>query len=184
MKRHEIEHLIRAAGAITDSNEIIVIGSQSILGLYPDAPESLLKSREADLIPIQHLEHTDLIDGVIGELSPFDETFGYYADGVDKTTAILPDGWENRLVKIENDNTNNIVGWCLEPHDLMVSKLYAGREKDIDFVSVAIDADIVDIDLIRSRITMVSNNDNMREIVINRLGRIISNLKNRKTSDL
>jgi len=64
----------------------------------------------------------------------------------------------------------------------MVSKLYAGR--DIDFVSVAIDADLVDIDLIRSRITMVSNNDNMREIVINRLGRIISNLKNRKTSDL
>jgi len=31
MKRHEIEHLIRAAGAITESTEIIVIGSQSIL---------------------------------------------------------------------------------------------------------------------------------------------------------
>jgi hypothetical protein len=178
MKRHEIEHLIRAAGAITDSNEIIVIGSQSILGMYPDAPDSLLKSREVDLIPFQHPERTDLIDGVIGELSPFDETFGYYADGVDKTTAILPDGWESRLVKIENDNTNNIIGWCLEPEDLMVSKLYAGREKDIDFVSVAINVDIVDVNLIRSRIMMVSNNDYKRQVVIDRLDRIILNLKN------
>ncbi len=97
MKRHEIEHLIRAAGAITESEEIIVIGSQSILGAFPHAPNELLHSREADLIPVQHPEHADLIDGVLGELSPFDETFGYYADGVDKTTAILPEDWEDRL---------------------------------------------------------------------------------------
>jgi len=174
MKRKEIEHLIRAAGAITESDEIVVIGSQSILGTYPQAPEALLQSREADLIPIKHPERADLIDGVIGELSPFDETFGYYADGVDKTTAILPDGWETRLVKIANDNTNDIVGLCLEPHDLMVSKLYAGREKDIDFVSVAIDANIVDIDLIRSRITGIPNDDRQHEIVMARLTRIIS----------
>ncbi len=174
MKRNEIEHLIRAAGAITESDEIIVIGSQSILGTYPQAPDALLRSREADLIPIKYPERADLIDGVIGELSPFDETFGYYADGVDKTTAILPDGWETRLVKIANDNTNNIVGLCLEPHDLMVSKLYAGREKDIDFVSAAIDADLVDIDLIRSRIMRVSSEEKLREIVKARLARIIS----------
>ena len=42
MKRHELEHLIRAAGAITGSDEIIVIGSQAILGARPDAPPSLL----------------------------------------------------------------------------------------------------------------------------------------------
>ncbi|WGZ95465.1 MAG: hypothetical protein QJT81_05620 [Candidatus Thiothrix putei] len=43
MKRYEIEHLIRAAGAITQSNEIIVIGSQSIFGSYPEAPDALLQ---------------------------------------------------------------------------------------------------------------------------------------------
>ena len=68
-----------------------------------------------------------MIDGVLGELSPFDETFGYYADGVHKTTAILPKDWEARLVKVNNDNTNNIIGLCLEPHDLMMSKLFVGR---------------------------------------------------------
>ncbi len=172
MKRHEIEHLIRAAGAITESNEIIVIGSQSILGAHPQAPSALLLSREADLIPVQHPEYTDLIDGVLGELSPFDETFGYYADGVDKATAILPQEWESRLVKINNENTNNVVGLCLEPHDMMASKLFAGREKDIDYVSVAIEAEIVDIDLIHSRIIATMIDDDLKTIALERLNRI------------
>ena len=48
MKRRELEHLIRAAAAVTDQYEIVVIGSQSVLGAVPDAPEVLLQSREAD----------------------------------------------------------------------------------------------------------------------------------------
>ena len=80
-------------------------------------------------------------------------------------------------MKIKNDNTNNVIGWCLEPHDLIVSKLYAGREKDIDFVSVAINVDIVDVNLIRSRIMMVSNHDHIRQVVIERLNRILLDLK-------
>lgn len=39
MTRSELEHLIRAAGTIVDDIEIIIIGSQSILGQFPDAPE-------------------------------------------------------------------------------------------------------------------------------------------------
>lgn len=34
MQRHELEHLIRAAGAITGAGEIVLIGSQAILGLW------------------------------------------------------------------------------------------------------------------------------------------------------
>jgi hypothetical protein len=36
-----LEHLIRAASAITDQYEIVVIGSQSILGAIPAPPDSL-----------------------------------------------------------------------------------------------------------------------------------------------
>ena len=42
MRRHELEHLIRAAAAITNEYEIVVIGSQAILGAVPQAPEALL----------------------------------------------------------------------------------------------------------------------------------------------
>jgi hypothetical protein len=36
------EHLLRAASAIANEREFVVIGSQAILGQYPDAPASLL----------------------------------------------------------------------------------------------------------------------------------------------
>ncbi len=82
MKRRELEHLIRAAAAVTDQVEIVVVGSQSILGAVPDAPAVLLQSREADCYPLHRPDLADVIDGAIGELSPFDERFGYYAQGV------------------------------------------------------------------------------------------------------
>jgi hypothetical protein len=40
------------------------------------------------------------------------------------------------LVRVENENTGGTVGWCLSPDDLAVSKLLAGRTKDIEFVKV------------------------------------------------
>jgi hypothetical protein len=128
MKRTELEHLIRAAAAITNQYEIVVIGSQSILGVVPDAPDVLLRSMEANLYPLQQPELADLIDGAIGDLSPFDEHFGYYAQGVGPDTACLPSGWQQRLVKIQNQNTDLKIGLCLEPHDLAASKPAAGRE--------------------------------------------------------
>lgn len=133
MKREELEHLIRAASVITDDDGIVVIGSQSILGRFPDAPPELLVSVEADLFPLHRPERWDLIDGTIGEGSPFHGTFGYYAQGVGPETAVLPAGWRERLVPIRQAGTT-ATGWALEPHDLMLAKLVAGREKDIEFV--------------------------------------------------
>jgi hypothetical protein len=89
MTRSELEHLIRAAGAIADDGEIVVIGSQALLGQYPNAPPVLLASMEADLFPLNRPERADLIDGGIGEGSRFHESFGYYAQGVSESTATL-----------------------------------------------------------------------------------------------
>ena len=133
MKRSELEHLIRAAGSIANDSEIVVIGSQSILGQFPDAPASLLVSAEADLFPMNHPQLSDLIDGSIGEGSPFHELYGYYAQGVDDKTATLPKDWRQRLVRINNPNTVGVTGLCLEVHDLAISKYIAGREKDREF---------------------------------------------------
>lgn len=134
MTRDQLEHIIRASGGNADSQNIIVIGSQAILASFPDGPGELLVSTEADVFPRDHPERSILIDGAIGERSVFHETFGYYAHGVDATTAILPEGWEERLVPLCNENTRGVTGWCLEVHDLAISKLAAGREKDLDFV--------------------------------------------------
>ncbi len=76
MTRLQLEYLIRAAGIISDDDDIIVIGSQAILGQFPDAPSELLVSREAAVYPRMHPERAGLIDGSIGEGSPFDRVYG------------------------------------------------------------------------------------------------------------
>jgi hypothetical protein len=134
MTRQELEHVIRAAAGNANTRDIVVIGSQSILGAYPNAPAELLESMEADVFPLKAPERSIVIDGAMGELSLFHTTFGYYAHGVDETTAVLPYGWRDRLVRVESPGTMGAVGWCLEPHDLAVSKLAAGRAKDCAYV--------------------------------------------------
>lgn len=133
MTRSELEHLIRASGAIANDNELIIIGSQSILGQFPEAPAALIVSMETDLYPKNYPELAELVDGSIGEGSFFHEQFGYYAQGVGPETATLPKGWQDRLIRIENENTNGIAGLCLEVHDLAISKYAAGRPKDREF---------------------------------------------------
>src|SRR5467141_4652375 len=133
MKRSELEHLIRAAGRIAGEREIVVIGSQAVLGQFPDAPIALLRSMEADLYPKNKPELADEVDGAIGEGSKFHEQYGYYAQGVAPDTATLPRGWQRRRVRIENSNTGGYAGLCLEVHDLAISKYVAGREKDLGF---------------------------------------------------
>ena len=129
-----LSHAIRAAGDISGDTELIVIGSQAILGPFPHAHADLTQSLEVDLYPRNHPDRSDLIDGAIGELSPFHDTHGFYVHGVGPATAVLPVGWRRRLVKVENANTGGYRGWCVEPHDLAASKLAAGRERDHEFV--------------------------------------------------
>jgi hypothetical protein len=133
MRRSDLEHLIRAAGKIAGERELVVIGSQAVLGQFPDAPAMLTRSMEADLYPLSNPELADKVDGTIGEGSQFHQTYGYYAQGVGPNTATLPKGWQKRLVRIENANTGGITGLCLEVHDLAISKYVAGREKDLEF---------------------------------------------------
>jgi hypothetical protein len=130
--REQLEHVIRASAAIAGVRDIVVIGSQAILGEFPSAPPELLFSREADVYPLEHPERGDLIDGSIGEGSPFDRTFGYYTHGVDETTAILPNSWGERLIAVVGENTGRARGSCLEAHDLAIAKYVAGQPKDLD----------------------------------------------------
>ena len=152
MKRSELEHIIRAAAAITNQYEFVVIGSQSILGAVPNAPSELLQSMEADIYPLAGPDLADLIDDAIGEESAFHERFGYYAQGVGPETAILPQGWRDRLFKIQGPGTDLKVGLCLDPHDLVASKLAAHRERDIEFAKVALKHNIVKPGVLRDRI--------------------------------
>ena len=169
MKRSELEHVIRAASAITLDEEFVIIGSQALLGEHPDAPEQLLVSIEVDIYPRTKPEDSILVDGAIGEGSTFQDTFGYYAHGVGPETATLPERWEERLVPVKNENTGGATGWCLETHDLAVSKLVAGREKDVDFVKGLVRNRLVDISVLRDRLRVTPLESTVDDLCLRRL---------------
>jgi len=174
MTRAALEHVLRAASAIANERDFVVIGSQAVLGQYPNAPESLLASIEVDVYPRDAPEKSDLVDGAIGELSTFHQTFGYYAHGVDETTAMLPAGWAERLVPVRSENTGGATGWCLEVHDLAASKLAAGRERDLDFVRVLLAEGMADPDVLGARLKTLPLPDNRIQALRVRLGRLVT----------
>ena len=132
MKKQQLDHILRAAGAITGAEQFIIIGSQALHGKYPDLPDEIVRSIEVDLVAKDEEERTEWLNA-IGVDSPFHEQFGYYADPVDESTAVLPKGWKGRLVNLPAGDTGRVRGSCLDPHDLAISKYVARREKDIDF---------------------------------------------------
>jgi Nucleotidyltransferase of unknown function (DUF6036) len=168
MRRDQPEHAIRAAYQITGELEVIVVGSQAILGTYPEyeLPFLATRSLEIDILPItddnnETIRLADLIVGVAGEFSPFERQHGFSIDGVDLTTSALPHGWRTRLVKVQNENTAapsghpQYIGWCLDKEDLCVAKLCAFREKDRNFVDALISDGLVDPELIAARVITV-----------------------------
>jgi hypothetical protein len=149
VRRHELIHLLQAVAAVVGEDEFVVIGSQAVLAAVPDPPEALLHSMEADLYPRAAPERAVEIDGAVGEGSPFQELYGYWGHGVGPETPIAPAGWQGRLLKLELPElhtlgTRTVTAWCLSPSDLVLSKLAAGRPKDLAFASEALRAGLVD----------------------------------------
>jgi uncharacterized nucleotidyltransferase DUF6036 len=157
MNREKFDHLIRVAGRILERDRVVVVGSQAILGAVDrpdDLAEPLVRSIEVDLLPLPDPDErlADLIDALIGELSPFHQTHGVYAQGVGERTAILPDGWQDRLVPYITPGTGGTTALCLEPHDLCIAKLAAGRDKDYEYVKALAAAGLVALRVVRTRL--------------------------------
>lgn len=163
MTRDQLEHAIRAACDVADDTELIIFGSQAILGEHPDAPPDLRASIEVDVQPRNRPEAVDKIDGALGELSQFHETHGFYVHGVSIESATLPSGWEERTIRVEHARrTRGHVGLCLETHDLAVSKLVAYRDKDRDFVRTLLLEGLVDVEILCARIGSLPVSDEMK----------------------
>ena len=129
MKKHQLDHILRAAGHITGKKQFVIVGSQALHGKYPNLADDIVMSAEVDLFAPRHPDATELLNE-IGVDSPFHTTHGFYADPIDEGTAVLPTGWKGRLVNLPAGDTGGVRGLCLEPHDLAISKYVASRDKD------------------------------------------------------
>ena len=75
---------------------------------------------------------------------------------------MLPAGWQDRLVKLQNENTDLKIGWCLEPHDLAAAKLVAGREKDGPFVQTMLRPGLIQLNTLLDRVQALSVDANAK----------------------
>ncbi|MBB2923714.1 hypothetical protein [Cellulomonas cellasea] len=139
MRRSELAHILRAASTIAGDAEVLLVGSQSILGSFDedDLPDEAVGSIEADVafFGTDAGEKALRVDGAIGEDSGFHQMYGYYAQGLEiDGLVVLPQGWEQRVVIWQSQSSAPGRAHCLERHDLAVSKLAAFREKEREFV--------------------------------------------------
>ena len=143
MKKHQLDHILRAAGDITGQKQFVIVGSQALHGKYPDVADAIMMSAEVDLFAPKKPAATELLNE-IGVDSPFHATYGFYADPIDEATATLSKGWKSRLVNLPAGDTGGVRGLCLEPHDLAIAKYVARRDKERVFTSELVRRRLVD----------------------------------------
>jgi hypothetical protein len=137
----DLVEAVRAIARLFETDKVFIIGSQSILLSWPDAPMVLRTSGEIDAYPENAKswevaqkeqdpeyppEASEEINALFGEGSNFHREHGFYIDGVDENSARLPPDWTNRTIdrEVEVDGRKVIaVAPC--PEDVIVSKLAA-----------------------------------------------------------
>jgi len=149
MKRNELKMALRAAGRVARQSDFILIGSQAIHAHCRRPPAEVLLSQECDLYPRAQPKVASLLDAELGRNSTFAHRHGFYVDIVTPDLASLPEGWEQRLKPFR---AGRITAFCLELHDLLASKLAAGRLKDLELVGAVLKLRLGKVSILRRRV--------------------------------
>ncbi len=151
-----LQHIIRAAQALAEDRDILVLGSASLLASFPElgnADSLLAATYDAGLCPDPFDELTGtMLDEALGENRAYYLRHGYHADILrDTILETLPAGWRERLVLVPGFTAAH----ALEPHDLAAVKLLVGRPKDISLLVLLHAAGLVDAKVIRARLDLL-----------------------------
>ena len=156
MTREQLAHVLHEVAKIVGDPEVLVIGSQSILGSYAEGelPLEATGSMEVDTAFLNDPGDTkaNIVDVNLGEFSEFHNEFGYYPQGVSVSTGFFPAGWRDRLVTFQTASSEPGCGLCLEPHDCILAKLVRYDEKDVDFAYALVRAGLIDLDILADRV--------------------------------
>ena len=163
MTKAEFEHLLRTAGEVARERDFFLIGSQALRGVCSAIPRDFPRTFEADLYPRCIPQSWVILRKVLGKASAFFRKHGYYLDCTDPGLSTLPDGWTERLIPFRTPRTGGVTAWCLEPHDLFVSKLAANREKDRAFLRAMLRHKLAKISVVRNRLEDLPISSSRRE---------------------
>src|SRR2546421_7879824 len=181
MTRSQFENLLRSAGELARDRDFFLIGSQALRALCRTVPRDFPKTIEADLYPRRHPQAWGILRDELGKGSRFFKRKGYYLDCTDPGLATLPDGWTERLIPFRTPRTGGVTAWCLEPHDLFVSKLVAWREKDQLFLKAMLRHKFAKPGLVLRRIADLAVPESQRRQLISQLNEMVVSNRSRTT---
>lgn len=152
----DLQTALREAGRLVRGGRLLVIGSQSLLGTYShdELPAEATASLEFDVAVFGDIDSqaADRIDGALGEWSGFHDAHGFYVQGVDVDTAVLPARWHDRLTRVPVLEAPDVEALCLDPHDTCAAKLARNEQRDRVFVEALVGSGLIDPSLLAERI--------------------------------
>ena len=160
MRYEEVVRILLRAAEVSGRREFVVIGSQAIHGSSADpALDVVLRSDDIDIYPADGYTPVVYEELMLqlGQDSDYHVQTGQYIEAVSETLARFPPGWERRMLRapigsiaIDGAEREVLVGWP-EIHDLVVSKLAVGRDKDVEFLRGVVSLGLVNRDTLRER---------------------------------
>ncbi len=161
MKKSEIDDALAALWVLVREPEPIVIGSQALHGKFPDVVDTILLSREMDVMLPNKVKLGNWLFEVVGAGTPFEFERGYSIDHVVAAPGlpILANGWEERAIRHEFIFNGKIQGSVLylSPEDIALSKLGAGRPKDVEFVCALLQRKYIELQDLQDLLPLVLN---------------------------
>jgi len=171
VNREQLQHVIFELNRRFGLELVYVVGSSAVFASLPTAAaEALTATRDVDIaLPPDAPINADQIDFVIGEMSDFDEEYGYYAQGVGlETPSFAPAGWMTRTVELR---VGGITALCMEIHDLALAKYGAARPKDLEFNRALVAMGALRRTVLEARSEAINATPDRKEAIAQRIAR-------------
>lgn len=149
MKREDLGRLFTHARELCGETEYVIFGSLSVLGYEGEVPPRMAASIDVDAYCRADPDRTFDLVPALGQGSPFESEFGYYLDPISPRLATLPDGWSDRLTRIEL--APDLAAWFLEPNDAAVSKYARMEPRDREWIRPGLRAGVLSVAILDAR---------------------------------
>jgi hypothetical protein len=141
MRREDLALLFTRARAFIGETDYVIFGSLAVLGHSGEVPARMAASVDVDAFGKHDPGRIFELNEALGQGSPFEAEHGYYLDPISPRVATLPEGWEERLVRIEL--APELIAWFLEPNDAAVSKYARLEPRDREWIRPGLEAGIL-----------------------------------------
>ena len=138
----DLKLVIKRVAEVTGCQEFVIGGRSALVMICSSA--TLLCTQDFDIGITVEGERRGMhtFEEELGRGSPFAAEHGFYIEhaGAEMLTFILPDGWRERAIRVEE---TGVVALCLSPVDVAINKLHAKRPKDIEHLAVMLREGVV-----------------------------------------